>query len=258
MSLFDKYFIKNPALREAVTKIVYGQKNKTVNLLGQVLEINSLKENGYYRASIASRKYSLFRDEAVVLQNISSLIRGNSTFVDVGANVGVYSSAIARISKLKDSVDVFAFEVDPDTFIRLSANAETNQFSAINMGLSNYRRSEPFVRGAVSHVTTSLDKKNSYSMGGRTFSADLIPLDEADIGNKQKFIKVDIEGGELNMLLGAEGCLKREEIYGFYFDGVGDFSEIYSFLSDFGFSFYNGRTLEPTQVDCFSLLALRR
>ena len=256
MSLLDRYFIKKPAVREAVTRALYGDKDVSVCLMGDQLTINTLKENGYFRASKACKNYSVFRDEAIVLQNIASLIRDGSTFIDVGANIGLFSSAIARVAKLKHEVDVIAFEVDPDTFQRLSQNAEQHGFRAKNVGLSNIRGSKTFVRGAVSHVTTVLEKKNSYNMARRTFDGQLLPLDDLDLGDKPKFIKIDVEGAELEVLEGAKKLLERNEIYGIYFDGLDQYSEAKAMLTSYGFSFFNGRTLEPSSTNTFSILAL--
>ena len=257
--LIDRLFIKRPKFRETITKLVYGQTDRDVDLLGAVIRINALKENGYLRASIVSKRYSLLRDELSVLINLSSLMGDKITFLDVGANIGIYSIAMARIARLYPTMEVIAFEVDPETYTRLNTNALEYGFAAYNFGLSDTSAlKREFVRGAVSHVTTLREKLNSYSIPNRIFLAELKRLDEIDFGDNQLVIKIDVEGQELNVLNGAINYLSKYKINAIYFDGIAEFSETLEMLSDFGFECLNGRTLGALNNERFSVLAVKR
>src|SRR3954470_10838587 len=107
---YDRLFIKQPKFRRFVTRVLYGSRATEVSLLGADLVIHSELENGYLRAFRHARRLSLFRDEASVLINVASLIEDGCTFIDVGANIGVYSAIIARLGAIKRDLTVIAFE----------------------------------------------------------------------------------------------------------------------------------------------------
>ncbi|MFN7526718.1 MAG: hypothetical protein ACK5QA_04700, partial [Dolichospermum sp.] len=76
--------------------ILFGDNNITVNIFNRKLLINSVKENGYYRASRICNTSSLLRDEVSVLLNISAILSAGDTFIDIGANIGIFSSLLSR------------------------------------------------------------------------------------------------------------------------------------------------------------------
>ena len=124
MKLVHKYINMQPRFRETLMKTIYGNRDADVLLFQRPVRINSLLENGYFRASRISSTNSLLRDELVVFHRINLFLRDNMTFVDCGGNVGLFSSSVADISKLYPNFKVVAFEANPDTYKRLSINAE--------------------------------------------------------------------------------------------------------------------------------------
>src|SRR6516164_1031602 len=100
IKLVDKYYIKKPKLRRLVSTLLYGNKDNEVSFFDTKLYINSIKENGYFRAARYAQRSSVFKDEVSPLINISNLISNNSTFIDVGANVGLFSSTMARFQNI--------------------------------------------------------------------------------------------------------------------------------------------------------------
>ena len=109
--LLDKFFIKQPRLRSYITKMIYGDRVVVVNLLGGQIAINTLKENGYLRASNMTRNSSLIRDEFPVMLTLANLIGNDCGFIDIGANIGIYASSLAKFQKVYPRFKVFAFEV---------------------------------------------------------------------------------------------------------------------------------------------------
>jgi len=253
----DQLFIKQPRLRRFVTRMVYGSAPVDVPLLGAELLIHSELENGYLRAFRRARSLSLFRDEASVLINLASLIEDDCSFLDVGANVGVYSSVIARLGHLKSGLSVFAFEVDPRTFSRLRENARRHGFRAENVALGEADKEMQFVRGAVSHVTTTVQSRNRYNISGETFTARCLPLSAFEIPGSSIVMKIDVEGGEYEVLLGARKFFSECRVKAVYFDGVSKLAEAQAFLAEFGFRLLDGKTLQPFAPGTFSLLAVR-
>src|ERR1051326_2393727 len=253
----DQLFIKQPKLRRFVTRMVYGSSPVAVPLFGAELLIHSEFENGYLRAFRHSRSLSLFRDVASVLINLASLIEDDCSFLDIGANVGVYSAVIARLATLKKGLSVFAFEVDPQTFSRLSETARRHGFRSENVALADVDKQTHFVRGAVSHVTTAMDARNRYNIANETFTARCRPLSAFDIPGAVIVMKIDVEGGEYEVLLGARKFFVERRVKAVYFDGVSKLTEAHAFLSEFGFRLLNGQTLQPFEAGMFSLLALK-
>ena len=84
----DKNFIKRPRLRRFITRLLEGDKETEVYLLGSKIRINSTKEHGYLRAHRASRSSSLLRDEIPIMITLANLLEDGDTFLDIGANDG--------------------------------------------------------------------------------------------------------------------------------------------------------------------------
>ena len=131
----------------------------------------------------------------------------DDNFIDVGANVGIYSLLASSILK-SGSGKVFAFEPSPATYERLARNLTANSIqnvTAYQFGLSDSDASLGFVDGLdqVSHLaepgvagTTNIRVRRG---------ADILPPLAYSLA------KIDVEGYELPVvrgltpLLGAEG-----------------------------------------------------
>jgi hypothetical protein len=72
-------------------------------------------------------------------------------------------------------------------------------------------------------------------------------------------IKIDVEGHELPVLKGASRLFAEQRVKVVYLDGYSS-SEIPALLRDYGFEFFDGRTLErcPAGAPDYSLLAVHR
>jgi len=255
--VLDQFFIKQPRLRGIVTRAIYGCTNVQVSLLGADLLIHSELENGYLRAFRRGKWLSLFRDEASILINLASLIDDDCSFLDIGANIGIYSAIVSRLARIKRGLSVFAFEVDPKTFSRLAENARRYRFHAENIALAETEKTVDFIRGAVSHVTTAVESRSRYNIGSETFTAKCLPLSAFDIPGSCIVMKIDVEGAEYEVLLGAKKFFSEGRVKAVYFDGVSKLRETQDFLEGFRFRLLDGKTLEPFKPGMFSLLAIR-
>jgi FkbM family methyltransferase len=257
MGIIDKQFIKRPLLRRFITRLFYGNKDKIVNFLSTSLYINSLKENGYLRAGKYADKSSVFRDEVSILINLASFITPGTTFIDVGANVGLYCSSFARFQKVYQHLEIYAFEANPDTFSRLSKTVEDKNIEIFNVALSNNNKELDFVEGVVSHVFAEKTNINSYHLKNRkTVKVEAKRLDSFNIEGDSIMLKIDVEGHEYEVLEGAKGLFEAGRIRVVYLDGYKKQEAILSFLKNYGFKLFDGKTLEPDPVYNFSLLAL--
>ena len=253
----DRNFIKRPKLRRFLTRSIFGSSRVTISLLGAEIIINSELENGYLRAFQRAKWLSVFRDEAGVLINLASLIDDDCTFIDAGANIGIYSAVISRLTAVKRNVSVMAFEVDPETFARLSENARRYGFQANNVGLAECEKEVEFIRGAVSHVTTAVNFKSRYNIPGETFLARCLPLSAFDIPGSSIVLKIDVEGAEYEVLAGARPLFANGRIKAVYLDGFSRPDDVIQVLEEFAFRLLDGRTLAPFGPRSFSLLAVR-
>jgi FkbM family methyltransferase len=199
---------------------------------------------------------------------IRKLLSKGDVAVDVGANIGTTVLAASRC--VGASGKVYAFEAHPRTFNYLKGNIALNKIKnvqPINTAVGNSV-------GTVFFSDTKRDDMNSvvnYNSGVEV-SIDkldhLIPEDE-DIA----LLKIDVEGYEKFVLLGAEELLERTacvyfEVYEKHFSEHHYSSrDIINFLKERGFSIFNihfndGISLLPTPHDyvagqCENLLAVK-
>jgi len=137
------------------------------------------------------------------LSFVRAFLRPGDIFVDVGANVGVYSLWASET----DGVDVVAFEPSGLAHARAAENVDLN-------GLSNRVR---LLRKAVGgepgivRLTTGQDALNRVAGHGvaPTEAVEQTTLD-AELGSVvPAVVKIDVEGGELDVLRGARQSILR-------------------------------------------------
>lgn len=255
-ALLDRYFIKQPRLRRLVTAFIEPDRNLQVDLAGASLQVNSRREHGYLRASRLLRRNGTLRDEIPVLMNLFALLRNGDTFVDVGANVGLFTHAVERLTRLHPQLELVAIEAHPDTFARLSARP-LERVRYLNLAMGTEAGTLTFVDGAVSHVFTTVDQQNAYSIPSEIRRVPSQRLDAlAFRPGSELVLKVDVEGQERQVLEGAADLFAAGRIRVVYLDGYDD-PALAGWLRDRGFSLRDGRTLEPTDQPPFSLLAIR-
>lgn len=234
--MIDRWFIKNPRLRLLVTKWVYGDKNTRITLAGTSLLINSTKENGYLRAYKAAQTSSLWRDEIGTICALFATLRPGDMFVDVGANIGLFSCIVARLP----DVEVLALEANPDTYRRLEENCRDLGVMAINTAVSNCDRMLEFCSGAVSHVFAVSDHRNSYHFG-ESVQVRARPLDHLIQGSRPLVLKIDVEDHEPEVLEGCSRLLAEGMIHAVFLDASGEARKAALWLERRGF-----KIVDPT------------
>lgn len=148
-----------------------------------------------------------------VMKNITSNLKSNSVYMDVGANIGDTTIIAAGYTKNK----IYAFEPSPIAFPRLVENISLNnlkdQIISEKIVLSDKNGKVKFAEMATSetsHIHTS-----SKSPKGKIFEVNAITLDKYCKSHKIPkidLIKIDVEGAEMLVLLGAEEMLSKHKI----------------------------------------------
>ncbi len=251
--VIDRFFIKQPRLRLAVTRALESGGDRQIELCGTPLTVNSVKEHGYLRAWRMADRSGIFRDELSVALNLAFMLRDGDTFVDVGANVGFYSRTVARFARLAPGLKVFAFEANPDTFTRLVAGAPSNLVTE-QVALSNHSGTLEFEDKGMSGVFSVAG--STATPGAKRVVVRTRRLDECSIDGDSLVVKIDVEGHEKQVVEGMQGLFEAGRVRAVYVDGFSD-PTLPAHLVARGFRLLDGRTLLPAEGACYALLALR-
>jgi len=162
--------------------------------------------------------------DANLIELLKQMLQDNSTFSDVGANIGFYSVAISNaIYKTNKKSKVLSFEPYEGNFKRLQKNIEMNNFGGIcrahNFGLSDTTKTteitlrEDFKNGS-STGNASVITGGFIDKGFRRTEIKLKTLDDVWDKNYKSYpkldlIKLDIEGHEDFFLKGANGVIQK-------------------------------------------------
>lgn len=148
---------------------------------------------------------------------VRRLLRPGDVFVDVGANLGLYSIIASRCVGSEGAV--FAFEPDPRTHDRLLHNLQANECRNVRpfrFALSNEDETR-----AMQISTAGFDAYNSFGTpvrGEGTFEETPVSCVSFDsfakkepLLQKARMMKVDVEGWETMVLHGAQECLSKPD-----------------------------------------------
>ncbi len=146
----------------------------------------------------------LQQEEERDLKVLQKLLKGNQTFVDCGANIGLWSMVAAAVVGEKGAV--YAFEPNSATVIKLKHNIALNQFQNVTI-------IESAVGSSAGRALLEVqeDHNRSRIVSTPSQNAASVPVTTLDSALRDKTVhglKLDVEGHELDALFGAENILK--------------------------------------------------
>jgi FkbM family methyltransferase len=156
--------------------------------------------------------YAVGLHENSILECLASHLRRGDVFYDVGAHIGFVALVAARL--VGPEGRVFAFEPDPDNSSRVAHHARMNALPQIEPVCSVvwsectavffHRAADASSRNTGSVIVSS----GSSNIGG-IISVHALTIDRfAQEHPAPRLIKIDVEGGEGDVLRGAEAVLR--------------------------------------------------
>lgn len=127
------------------------------------------------------------------------------TFVDVGAHIGKYALRVARL--VGEDGRVIAVEADPINFQALTKGTQINGLrNVLALNLASWNKAEKLrlYRGTSSGRATVQNNECS-----EYIEVQATPLDKILAGEKVDWIKIDVEGAEVETLEGLTHTLDR-------------------------------------------------
>lgn len=252
-----RFILRNPGLRVFLTNLFIPDEDVNITLFGSSLRVNRRKEIGYVNAYETSKSSIVFRDESGTIVNLALILEPTDTFVDIGANVGLYSSVISKLSYVYPKMNFYAVEANPDTAQRLRESLTDRNVQVYEFALSNKECSLEFVQGATSGVFGAIKYISDFQLANKTQVVKAKTLDSIGIIGNSIVLKIDVEGHEREVIEGAKDLLENERIKAIYLDGYGD-PTLPDDLKSRGFVIFDGRTLKPLTVAQQSLLAIHK
>jgi FkbM family methyltransferase len=167
--------------------------------------------------TVGSRLFYFGEYERDNIESCLNILKSGSVFFDIGANIGIYSLSAAKLG-----AKVFAFEPNPRVFADLESNIKLN--NGLHVETFNCACSE--IDGEVS-FTVAADSAYS-SLHPTAYNSDTWEFrqeEQVTVSSKKvdtlvkelnidivDLCKIDVEGGELNVLLGMQKTLNEQRI----------------------------------------------
>jgi len=187
---------------------------------------------------------------------VERLVDENSTFVDIGANIGLYTKYVSPLVK-----QVKSFEPVPFTFGMLSKNV--TKFELENVALNQIAISSsdgeavidiPIQGGARNYYRASLELGVSDKLSEMKIKVPTKTIDSLFVTQIEEisFVKIDVEGHELSVLNGASSFLESAhcawliEVDGNPDEENSSAFEVFRKMEEAGFTgyFFDGKELQ--------------
>jgi FkbM family methyltransferase len=168
----------------------------------------SINGSDVFRLSPLSRWFVAEEYEPEIWARVMREVRPADRVVEVGASFGLYALAFA--GRVGSEGHVTAFEPDPESAVALEANVEINGWKdRITVVRAVVGATVGEVRFASAHGLESRIVGDGESRAG-IITLPMITLDSAIRDSRVDVLKIDVEGFEHAVLLGARGLLRSD------------------------------------------------
>lgn len=174
-------------------------------------------------------------------------LRDEDSFLDIGANIGIYTLLAA--SKIKSGT-IYSFEALPTNYLRLEENIKLNNFTQVkplsiaiadsvgSVTISNNTKSD-----STAFITTNTQDTTAESL--QIPSSTLDNLLQNENLSHLTLAKMDIEGAEILALKGATSLLQQQRPHVWILELLNGVNhgyrkqDIVKLLQDYGYSLYH-------------------
>lgn len=148
--------------------------------------------------------------EEDILNLIVKYTKNNTTFIDIGANIGCHCIGLKK-KKPNNNINIIAFEPQPFIYQILKYNMENtcDQYKCYDKGLSNEHKT--IYMEMPDYNTCKNPGGIGLNMNGNDCSdtpIEILTLDSYNFENIS-LIKIDVEGLENQVLMGAYNTIKK-------------------------------------------------
>jgi len=191
--------------------------------------------------------YGIF--DLIVPEAVARLLDSGEVCADVGANIGLVSLLMAKKTGSKGAV--LAFEPHPQNFSILGENKLMNILHAESLHLFKVALGSERGSGALltpcgfstntgtAKLAAPQDNKNAEKIPVRVETLD----DAAAAFKEVHLCKIDVEGGELDVLMGAKRLIDRKGIRDILYEDVGRNNKpLHVFLTKHGYTLFSLHT----------------
>lgn len=185
---------------------------------------------------------------------LRKVLPGCRVVFDIGANVGDWTAAALRLAP---HLAVHCFEPSPTTFARIAGRQFPPQVRLNNLGLASTPGEAQLQVYAPGAGTNSLHRRDVLGAAETVERVEITTFDRycqvAGIAEVD-FVKIDVEGHELEVFRGMSEALSRKavrliqfEYGGTYLDARIQLRDVFELVSAFGYAVYKvmPRRLQP-------------
>lgn len=188
----------------------------------------------FHRNPIASAFVYTAIPDRIEIEKLRALADEQTVFLDVGANIGAYSLL------LRDKVKaIYAFEAHPDTAALCKQNFKLNKIdpeNVINYAVSDNAEPIFFTNEIAGSPTNCQARKKEGAITVPAITIDEF-IQSGSFDKKTQFIlKIDVEGFEYPVFLGAKQSLASGQIKGIVFENFSEAQQkVISMLKQYGY-----------------------